>query len=156
MENRGAKIIGKVKEYFEKARALYPEITNDMLDTDGAIYYMNANDGTDFDWFMNDRCCEFYIFYNNDCGFIKVFVNADDTLTGYIYLDRGYSEAIYLEKKYLNEEDALYLASLMNKIADKEGIYDQPIDKLNFNTELDYFDFLYPENDYEDDEEEEW
>ena len=54
--------IEKVKEYVNSARAEFPEITNELLDNDGKIYYMNGNDGTDFDWDWNDRLCEFVVF----------------------------------------------------------------------------------------------
>lgn len=35
----------KVETMIEKIRATMPEVTNDMLDSDGAIFYMNSNDG---------------------------------------------------------------------------------------------------------------
>lgn len=59
----GRTIINKVIEYIKKAREMLPEVTDDMLYGNGAIYYMNGNDGTAFDWEANDRCCEFYMFY---------------------------------------------------------------------------------------------
>ena len=43
----------------ENIRDRFPEVTDSMLIDNGAIYYMNGNDGTDFDFSMNDRTCEF-------------------------------------------------------------------------------------------------
>lgn len=45
----GRAIINKVIEYIEKVREMFPEVTDDMLYGNGAIYYMNGNDGADFD-----------------------------------------------------------------------------------------------------------
>ena len=79
----GRIIVNKVIEYIKKAREMFPEVTDDMLCGNGAIYYMNGNDGTEFDWEMNGRCCEFYLFYKEtEMGFLKVFVNDDDTIDG--------------------------------------------------------------------------
>lgn len=40
-------------------RDRFPEIKDDMLIENGVVYYMNGNDGTSFDFDMNDRTCEF-------------------------------------------------------------------------------------------------
>ena len=57
-------IVGIVNEI----RKEYPVIGNEL---DGKIYYMNGNDGTDFDWEANDRLCEFMVFHENEYGYIK-------------------------------------------------------------------------------------
>ena len=49
----------------ENIRDRFPEVTDSMLIDNGAIYYMNGNDGTDFDFEMNDRTCEFMSFYKS-------------------------------------------------------------------------------------------
>ena len=43
----------------ENIRDRFPEITDSMLIEDGTIFFMNANDGTGFDFSMNDRTYEF-------------------------------------------------------------------------------------------------
>lgn len=87
--NKSIELFDKIRDYFMEARKLMPEITDDMLCDEGdgeKIYYMNGNDGTSFDWFCNNRLCEFLMFYKStEMGFIKVFVNSDDTITGYMY-----------------------------------------------------------------------
>lgn len=45
--------IDKIKDYFKEIRDTHSETTNDSLYEDGKIYYMNGNDGTDFDWKIN-------------------------------------------------------------------------------------------------------
>lgn len=158
MENisSGRKIINKVIHYFEHIRKQYLEITDDMLLDNGAIYYMNANDGTDFDWFMNGRLCEFMMFYKStDRGFIKVFVDNDDTISGYLYLNEGLDKGIELQKAHIGDYDALYLASLLNRYADQENLYDSDISLINFDEELKPWEFLSSEDDEDEDMEEE-
>ena len=135
----GRIIINKVIAYMNKAREMFPEVTDDMLYGNGAIYYMNGNDGTEFDWNVNDRCCEFYLFYKEtEMGFIKVLVNKDDTISRYVYDDKGYGEAIKLEYTNLLNGESKYLVSLLKKEADNKGIWDNDIRKINFDSELDY------------------
>lgn len=155
--SKGRDIINKVIGYINDVRAEYPEITDSMLLGDGAIYYMNGNDSTAFDWEANNRCCEFYLFYKStEMGFIKVFVNSDDTIDGYLYLDEGRADAVELPCKVLFEEDALYLASLLNIVADGEGLYDEPISKFDFDRELASYEMLTSSYDEEDEYEDEY
>ena len=129
----------KFKEQIERviniAREKYPSITNDMLYTNGSIYYMNGNDGTDFDWNCNDRLCEFYVFHKNEMGFIKVCVNRNNSINVYIYEDGGI-EPTYKFKEELKELESEDFAIIMNRIADKENLWDQPIDKLDWNIDM--------------------
>lgn len=115
---------------------------------------MNGNDGTTFDWKCNGRCCEFFLFYKEtEYGFIKVLVNKDDTMDGYVYLNKGYEEGIHLEKADLNNGEALYLASLLQLEADDNNIWNATIDKINFNRKLELYELL---SDNENEEDEEW
>lgn len=129
--------IEKVKEYIAKARELAPDVTNAMLYSDGEIHYMNGNDGTDFDWNCNDRLCEFMVFAKNELGFIKVYVNKDDTIDGYMYVDFGMKPTHHLEVVNLNEGEAKEFAYQMYQIADAKGIYDAKISTLDFEEEVD-------------------
>jgi hypothetical protein len=36
----------EIERIFKVARNMYPNVTDEMLDTNGAIYYMNGNDST--------------------------------------------------------------------------------------------------------------
>lgn len=149
---QGKRIMNDVLDYINRAREEYPEITNDILCDNGSVYYMNGNDGTDFDWHCNGRCCEFYLFYKEtEYGFIKVFVNRNGTINGYLYLDNGYGKAIELEEENFGKDDALYLATLLKIEADDRNIYDESIDKINFDRNLEWYemDVLEDEEDEE-------
>lgn len=152
-------LIQKVRDYFATARRLMPEVTDDMLCDEGdgeKIYYMNGNDGTYFDWNANGRLCEFFMFYKStEMGFIKVFVNSNDTMTGYMFKEE-YSygdEPIELEPVRLNKEDALCFAALMQTIADDRSLFDKPISQLDFDHEISWAE-VADMREYE--EEEEW
>ena len=48
----------------ERARFL-PEVTDQDLEKSGALFYMNGQNGTEFDWYVNDRLPSFMVFYND-------------------------------------------------------------------------------------------
>ncbi len=118
--------------FFKVARKMYPSITDDMLCNNGAIYYMNGNDSTEFDWNMNDRLCEFFVFHKNGYGFIKACVNKDNSIDMYIFEDGGMKPTY----KFTEEMEGLKsssFANLMNYIADDEDLWDRPIDELDWD-----------------------
>ena len=131
---RGQEIIEKIKNVFAEIRNEYPFITDEDLDENGAIYYMNGNDGTDFDWNANDHTSEFYMYHENEIGFIKLYVNNDDTYTAYVY-PNGEMRAVKTIKGDLEEGDSLYLAALLYRKADREYIYDAIIEEIDFTYE---------------------
>lgn len=129
---RTERIIKNIRDYISNARKRFPEITDYMLYTEFTnhtnefIFCMTGDDGTIFDYFVNSGACEFYVFYKESGKlFLKVFLNANDTLTGYIYPDNGESDAITLDKVMLKHGDALYFATLSQVQADCEKIYDK-------------------------------
>lgn len=124
----------EIERIFKVARKMYPEITDDMLDTDGAIYYLNGNDGTKFDWNVNNCLCEFYVFYKSGCGFIKAFVNRDNSIDVYIYMD-GEMKSTYKFTEEMEHCQAREFAKVMDYIADMECLWDQPIDSLDWDVD---------------------
>lgn len=120
------KILAEVIEYMNhEASRIAPEIKAEELCENGAVYYMNGNDGTPFDWVFNDRLCEFYKFYKStEYGFIKVFVDKSGYMRGYLYKDEGKGDAIYLEEKYLGKEKAKRLRYFIESKTDNIGRYD--------------------------------
>ena len=149
---RGQQIIEKIKSIFADIRDKYPLITDEDLHSNGAIFYMNGNDGTDFDWDVNDRCCELYMYHSNEIGFIKLLVNKGDTYTAYVY-PNGEMSATETIRGNLSEGDSLYLATLLYNKADREYIYDEIIDKIDFSYEPKEWELQEMENEYDEDEE---
>ena len=101
----------------------------------GAIYYMNGNDGTDFDWQVNNHLCEFFTYYDNESkrGFCKIVLNKDGTASIFIFKDG----AIYATDQYDIElcsvDEARFLGCLMYRATDAELIWDENIDNIDFS-----------------------
>ena len=149
---RGQQIIEKIKTVFADVRKKYPFITDEDLDKNGAIYYMNGNDGTDFDWNANDNTSEFYVYHKNEIGFIKLYVNKGDTYTAYVY-PNGEMSAVETIRGELSDGDSLYLAALLYRKADSEYIYDAVIDEIDFSYIPDEWELQEMKNEYDEDDE---
>lgn len=116
-------------------RDRFPEITDDMLIENGTVYYMNGNDGTKFDFDMNDRTCEFMSFYkSSNYGFFKVYVTRSGVIDGYAYLEEGHGEAIRLEPKHVGAEEAKEFARALQLSADNLKKWDCNIEDIVFKT----------------------
>lgn len=122
----------EIKRIFEKYRKMCPGITDDMLLDSGAIYYMNGNDGTDFDWRYNGRLCEFCIYFKNEIGFIKVFVNCNNKIDVFIYRNAGMYPTHSFEDFLEKDCKASDFCENMLKIADEKCKWDAKIDDLDF------------------------
>ena len=149
---RGQQIIEKIKNVFVEIREKYPLITDEDLHSKGAIFYMNGNDGTDFDWNANDHTSEFYMYHENEIGFIKLYVNKGDTYTVYVF-PNGEMSSTETIRGNLNKGDSLYLAALLYRKADREYIYDEIIDKIDFSYEPKEWELQEMKNEYDEDEE---
>ena len=58
------RILNEIRKIIDKNMALYlPHVKSSDLENDGAIFYMNVQNGTEFDWFINDRFPFFMVFY---------------------------------------------------------------------------------------------
>lgn len=152
------KEITEIVKFFQNLMKEEGVNPSDLVDN-GAIYYRNGNDGTDFDWQCNDRTCEFMMFYNTDeqLGFAKVWVDKQGNLAGYTWGDEGHGEGKEVSIQGFTQypED---FAALCFEQADMKGLFDVVIDQIKWDEPVQRtsYDWLY---DYEDDEEweeEEW
>lgn len=115
-------VIGYIETQIKKH---YPTITNEELCDNGAIYYMNGNDGTDFDWDCNNRVCEFMKFYKStEYGLIKIFVSRKGKIDGYLYKEEGKGKAIELEPIYITESQARAFKKYLMETYDNKGLWD--------------------------------
>lgn len=154
-----AEKIDIIKKIMEEARKHLPEVTDEMLEDNGAIFYMNSNDGTTFDWKMNDRLCEFFMFYKDGSklGFIKIYINKDNTVDYYVYPDQGHGKPIHIHNSIevydstASSGFAKEFAVLMHVAADSQGKYDENIESLDFDVKISAVDEMLF-TDYEEDE----
>ena len=136
---KGYEFKKEVERIFEMARKVCPDVTDEMLDDNGAIYYMNGNEGTPFDWKVNGRLCEFFIYHKNEAGFIKTYIHKDNTFLVYVYEDGGQKPTHEAIKGVLQTVEASSFAEVMNCIADARGLYNMPINELDWDIDTEEF-----------------
>ena len=101
--------------------------------------YMNGENGTIFDWIMNEKTSDFMCFYKDgSCGAAKLRVNKDSSLKMYLY-EYG-QKSPFLEKdikEKFRKEYVYELAIILNLVMDENGIFDRAINDYNFNVVID-------------------
>lgn len=155
-----SEILSTVISYIDLVRRTHPEIKDEVLDHNGAVFYMNGNDGTDFDWNCNERMCEFMIYFRengpqNGMGFIKAFVNENDTVSVYVYADGGYRPTEDILRFNLAEGEAYQLAAAMYLAADKKNLWDRPVAEIDVDSVRPTKHTLYEEDEESDEDEDE-
>lgn len=128
-------ILKKMKEVIESNRKLYlSHVKNSDLENDGSIYYMNGRDGTEFDWYVNDKLPPFMVFYNDEdnLGAIQLLLYNDGKIVLYIYDDKG-KKLIKEVRTHLNvdEEDIFKLAVILRNEADDKHVWGADIEDIN-------------------------
>lgn len=128
-----------IKEIFNETRKQFPETKDETLYGNGAIYYQNGNDGTEFDWKANNCLCEFMVFHKaSEMGFIKAIVKRNGNVNVYVYDDGEYSPKHETKlKNVFTKQDTEWFAGLMLCIADNKDLFDIDIEKLGWNTSPD-------------------
>lgn len=114
-----------------------PDVTPEMLEGSGTIYYMNGRNGTEFEWFVNEHLPAFMVFYADDenLGAAKVHVYTDGALLIYLYADGGKTLAHEVETALeTNEEELLQLAASLRCNADDKRMWDAPIEEIDTDT----------------------
>lgn len=122
-------LLEQVLDYARSARQKYmPSVSDEDLCDNGAIYYMNGNDGTDFDWNCNGRVCEIMQFYKiTELGLLKVYPHSDGYIYGYIYGDEGRGEAIELEPEFIGIKEAEKIKDYLEARFDDNELWDEII-----------------------------
>ncbi len=128
------KISKHIKSNLQK---FLPEIKLSDLEENGKIYYMNGDDGTIFDWELNERLCEFMMFYNDETnlGAVKTLVCSNGKIITYLYKNKTNSPFKQVEDSITGEE-AFELAVLFYEKADKLSIFDKAIEDMNTDIEI--------------------
>lgn len=134
------RILNEIRKIIDKNMALHlPHVKSSDLENDGAIFYMNAQNGTEFDWFINDRFPFFMVFYNDkdNLGAIKLALYNTGEVRVYLYGEKG-KKFVKMEKEYLDidKTDMLKLAAVLTYQADDKKIWDGNIDNIHVDTEI--------------------
>lgn len=151
------KILFKIKQimndYVEKC---ITDISFDDLEDKGAIFYMNGKNGTEFDWYVNEKISDFMMFYNdeNNMGAVKTTLYDNGSLLTYVYGERGKTVVQEIESGIdITEDEVLSLAIVLKNEADDKLIWDENIEKIETDLEPDNAkreEFLSNAHDYDD------
>ena len=123
--------INRIKDGLETARNMY-QIPLSDLKGNGTIIYMNGNDGTAFDWEMNNRLCEFgYLMKDSVCTFaFKMLIFRDGIAEIYCY-PGGISKASgVLENKIFEPYEVEIFYESLCKNADDKRIWDADVREI--------------------------
>ena len=134
------RILNEIRKIIDKNIALYlPHVTSSDLENGGAIFYMNAHNGTEFDWFVNDRFPFFMVFYNgkDNLGVVKLVLYHTGEAQLYLYDENGKKLAkIIKEHLDIDKTDMFKLAAVLTREADYKKIWDGNIDKIHTDNEI--------------------
>ena len=118
-------ILNQIKEIIHSNMELYlPHVKMSDLENDGEIYYMNGKDGTEFDWYVNDKIPPFMVFYNDEdnLGAVKLLLYNDGGIVVYLYGENG-KKLVKEVNTHLdaNEKELFELAVILRNKADDHG-----------------------------------
>jgi len=133
------RILMKVKEIIHSNIELYlPYVKSSDLENHGEIYYMNGKDGTEFDWYVNDKLPPFMVFYNDEAnlGALKLLLYKDGGIAVYLYGEKGKK---LIQQVHTNidasEADLFKLAVILRNAADDKNIWGAGIESINTDME---------------------
>lgn len=142
-ENFGSganRILCEIKKIIDKNMALYlPHVKSSELEDGGAVFYMNGQNGTEFDWYVNDRFPYFMVFYSDkdNLGAVKLVLYNTGEAQVYLYGEKG-KKLIKTEKEHLDIDkiDMLKLAAVLIREADDKKMWDRNIDNIHVDIEI--------------------
>lgn len=134
------RILNEIKQIIKQNISEYlSEVQLSDLEENGAVYYMNGKNGTEFDWYVNDHLPSFMVFYNDDqnLGAVKLLLHNDGRIALYIYGDRGNKIIKEVQASIEVAENELFnLAVILKNEADDKSIWNGNIDKINTDIEI--------------------
>ncbi len=110
------------------------DVAKENLEENGAIYYMNGNNGTEFDWYVNEKISDFFVFYNdeNNLGAVKLTLCRNGDVFVYIYNENGNNLLKEIRTHWeVSEDDIFKFAVLLRNAMDDNKIWDANIDSID-------------------------
>ena len=120
-----------IENAIAETMAIFSCIKRESLLEDGAIFYANGNDGTDFDWRCNSCLPEFYVYHGDELGqmgYIKVRVFKNGKMTIYVY-PCGEMKPTYTVERECGFS-AEHLKHIMLCEADRAGKWDKKLSEI--------------------------
>ena len=125
--------LDEIKRLDAEARAKHPEVTDDLLEQNGAIYYMNGMKGTENTWINDGMTCDFMICYASwpQFGFIRIFGKKAGAIRVCVFED-NFMEPIEKHEVPFSPAAIHDLNVAMYYVADDSGKFDRPLSELNW------------------------
>lgn len=140
MENYMNTILNTIKNVILENRKIYlPHVKDEELEENGAVYYMNGKNGTEFDWYVNEKLSDFFVFYDDEncMGAVKLTLYNNGALRIYLYDEHG-SKLIKEFKTFTEvpEKEILKLAVFLRYEMDDRKIWDANIDDIDYTKDI--------------------
>lgn len=128
-------ILNEIKNIMKQCSEQYlPQVKFGDLEENGAVYFMNSRDGTEFEWYVNDKLPPFMMFYDDEAkmGAVKLLIYRDGTVLVFVFDNAGKNMCkevhTHIECK---EEKLLELAVLLKYQAEDSGKCNVNIESLS-------------------------
>lgn len=121
----------KVIDFLEYQRERF-DIPKEKLEKNGQIIYANGNDGTDFDWEVNNRLCEFgYGVKDGSVWAFKLLVNKSGSAEIYCYPNgEGSPVDVVKDETFMSALEVETFKDFMYEIADARMNWDMTLEEL--------------------------
>ena len=110
-------ILNEIKSIMEQNKEQHlPQVKSCDLEENGAVYFMNSKDGTEFEWYVNDKLPPFMMFYDDDAkmGAVKLLLYRDGAVQVFVYDNVGKNMCKEVHTRIeCGEEELLDLAVLL-------------------------------------------
>lgn len=128
-------ILNEIKSIMEQCREQYlPQVNLGDLEENGAVYFMNSRDGTEFEWYVNDKLSPFMMFYDDGAkmGAVKLLIYRDGTVLVFVFDNAGKNMCKEVRTRIeCGEEKLLELAVLLKYQAEDIGKWNANIENLS-------------------------
>ena len=129
------KILDEVRTIIREGIKEYlPTVSPSDLEENGMVYYMNGQNGTEFEWHVNEHLPYFMAFYNDkqNLGVAKLSILKNGKVKLYLYGEHGKKLAKEIDTSIETTEDELFkLAVVLKNEADDKRIWDASIERIN-------------------------
>lgn len=122
-----------IKECIDILEKKLPNQSLDEYEENGKLYYMNDQNGTIFDWNVNNKISDFMIFYKDgSCGALKLRINSNGKAVIFLYKYKS-NKPFYETKLEFKGEEVYNLVITMNKVADNKKLFGKAVNDMNTN-----------------------
>lgn len=127
-------ILNEIKTIMEQNREQYlSQVKSSDLEENGAVFFMNSRDGTEFEWYVNGKLPPFMMFYDDEAkmGAVKLLLYRDGTVQVIVFDNAGKNMCKEVRTRIqYREEQLLDLAVLLRHQAEDSGKWNANIESL--------------------------